>query len=127
MLTERRKADRKIMAEQVADLAVKHGASACIELEHDREITVYTTLQGVALAIDFDGASRQVEPDTYVLSWHQDFNHNRDWRFAEAFAPGHINTVHRHKATHVVIGFEPLLELLDRKWAEIKAGAAFEL
>lgn len=130
MLTERRKADRKIMAEQVADLAVKHGASVRIEICEDplypREVTVLLTLAGVALGVDFQQRTPQAQPDTYMLSWHRDFNNRREWRFAEAFAPGHVNTYHRHKATDVVYGFEALKILLDQKLAMLADGSAFE-
>lgn len=123
-LTERRKADREIMAREVVALATSLGAQAAILPGFTaRELCVHIeTPQGLRLSVDFDGNSPHVRPDTYVLSWYID--HARETKLAPAF--GNVNPYHWRKATGVVRGFPELLEILRHRLGQVRDGTAFQ-
>jgi hypothetical protein len=124
-LTERRKADREIMAQQVFDMAFDLGASAAMILPgfNPREICVHIeTPQGLRLSVNFNGKSPQRKPDTYVLSWHM--GHDATAKLAPAF--GDVNPHHWRKSTDVVHGYAALLELLRRRLGQVLDGTAFQ-
>jgi hypothetical protein len=127
-LTERRQADRREMAHDVADLAEAHGLTA--EVAHDpakRRMTV--TIAGphtLGLTVTFDGKSPHPEPDTYVLSWHM------RPRSAEGtgwlLKPSEFQNVNPHhgtKATDIARGWDQLGRVLTQRFRAIESGAAF--
>lgn len=130
-LTERRKADRAIMAARVAELARTYGLEAVIQPEQpgSRQVSVdITGPHGLGLTVKFRGDSPQSERDTYVLSWHMHpwagkyrrprWQLNPDWF-------GSVNSYHGHKATDVAHEFYALAALLARRFASIADGRAF--
>lgn len=121
-LTERRAADRAKMAEQVMALVRRRGFTCDMDDGlGPRELWVnIQTIHGLALTVDFDGASTQ--PDTYVLSWH---GVEDPHKLSPSFA-GSVNQYHWHKATDVCEGFESLMATLDRRLTSIASGEAFQ-
>ncbi len=125
MLTERRKADRAKMAEQVRALAAVYGISATVEPYEFREMYPHRldvkirTDRGLCLTVEFNGTSCQ--PDVHVLSWHMDID--SDARLSDAF--GKVNPHHHAKATDVVEGLEGLLDRLRQRFELIHSGAAY--
>lgn len=106
-LTEKRKADRKVMALKLKALAESLGATADIEWEEPtstfrkrRTIVHIKAARGLCLNVDLDGDSCQ--PDIHVLSWHMDLD--TDARLDDSF--GNINRHHFRKATYFGEGFE---------------------
>lgn len=121
-LSEKRAADRLLMAQQVMDLVRRHGFTCDMDDGlGPRELWVnIQTIHGLALTVDFDGNSPQ--PDTHVLSWH---GVQAPHKLRADFAHG-VNPVHWHKATDVCEGFDSLLSILDRRLTAIKEGRAFQ-
>jgi len=112
VLTEKLKADRKVMALKIKALAESLGATADIEWEEPtstfrkrRTIVHIKAARGLRLNVDLDGDSCQ--PDVHVLSWHIDLD--TDARLADSF--GNINRHHFRKATYYGDGFEGLFGL----------------
>jgi hypothetical protein len=125
-LTERRKADRALMAGTVAELAVMHGLSAVVTGE--QHVSRQTSVElagphGLKTAVRFRGNTPQSAPDTYVLSWH---GVKAPWQLWPG-AFGDVNPYHGTKATDVARGFDALLGLLERRFAAIADGSAFIL
>lgn len=124
-LTERRKADRAVMAEHVAQLARSHGLSAYVTVDEAIKQASVDLVgpHGLTLIVRFRGNTPQCEPDTYVLSWYGvDEGCRLDPR---VFAAGSVNPHHGHKATEVANGFRELAGLLARRFASIEDGSAF--
>lgn len=124
-MTERRKADRAIMAAQVAELARGYGLDArVVSGEHLRPRAMFVNLEGphgLKLTVQFSGDSPHREPDTYVLCWH---GLETGWRLdPDRF--GSVNPYHGHKATDVARGFGSLIGLLAMRFARIRDGRAF--
>jgi hypothetical protein len=129
-LTERRKADRALMAGSVAELARQYGLRAVVtgEQHGSRETSVNLSgSNGLELTVHFRGDSVQREPDTHVLSWHMRSraDESKGWRLNPAAFSGGINPYHGRKATDVVHGFQALCELLKQRFAAIADGRAF--
>jgi hypothetical protein len=125
-LTERRKADRAIMAGTVAELARQYELSALVtgEQHGSRQTSVELTgPHGLKLAVRFRGNTPQSAPDTYVLSWH---GVKAPWQLWPGTF-GDVNPYHGCKATDVARGFDALLWLLERRFTAIADGSAFIL
>jgi hypothetical protein len=123
-LSERRKADRALMAGIVAELARVHGLNAIVTDEQHGSRKTSVDLagpHGLKLTVQFRGSSPQAMPDTYVLSW---YGVEAGWRLAPGVF-GDVNPYHGHKATDVVHGFRGLAGLLARHFAAIADGSAF--
>lgn len=124
MLTERRKADRALMAGEVAELARQYGLDNLTTGEqHGSRATSVTVTgpHGLKVNVSFSGISNGNAPDTYILCWH---GVEPRWRLQ----PGKfwsVNEYHGHKATDIVHGFTALLALLGRRFAAIEDGSAF--
>jgi len=108
-LSEKLKADRKVMALKLKALAEFLGATAEIQWEDPastyykrRTIVHIKAARGLLLNVDLNGDSCQ--PDVHVLSWHIDLD--SDARLADSF--GNINQFHFRKATYFGEGFEGL-------------------
>jgi hypothetical protein len=132
-LTERRKADRAVMARYVADLARAHGLVAGIvgERPGEQDRTVKVVMNGphtLGLTVRFQGHSPQCEPDTYVLSWHMRpwDDEGKGWELASGFADARTGR-HDTKATDVANGWPELVQLLTRRFEAIQNGSAFVL
>jgi hypothetical protein len=128
-LTERRKADRAVMAQYVAELATGHGLRAEIRAEVPGSRETSVVLEGphtLGLTVRFQGNSPQSEPDTYVLSWHMRSweDAGKGWQLTPYVFRG-VNPYHGHKATDVVRGYRELTELLSNRFAHIQGGTAF--
>lgn len=124
MLTERKKADRAIMAERLIALAVECGAKAEIEdwypRVHPRGVLVRIVgPRGLEVGIDFDGESSQ--PDTICLPWCISVDSNA--RLANTF--GDVNQFHHRKCTAFAEGFDDLLRQVRRGLELANNGAAF--
>ncbi len=125
MLTERRKADRAKMAEQVRALAAVYGIDATVapypypESYPQRLDVTIRTDRGLCLTVDFDGESTQ--PDVHVLAWHMATD--VDTCLSDAF--GNINPHHFRKLTCSAVGLDNLLTLLARQFELIQSGAAY--
>lgn len=127
--TERRKGDRKRMADAIEALARHYGCE--IERYDDggrahspRETCVRFTLRGVGAFASFDGDSRC---GGVVLPWHA--RGSETPRFSERFgvaAGGTVNQFHRHKCTAVHGSFARAYRSIDAVLALIVSGDAFE-
>ncbi len=127
-LTERRKADRAIMAQRVAELAAVHGVRASVVAELPGTRLAGVVLAGphtLGLTVEFRGSSPHAEPDTYVLSWHMRpwSDEGKGWALNPAAFVAQRS--HDTVATDVAYGFRPLLDLLARRFAAIADGSAF--
>ena len=126
ILSERRKADRRKMADRVHAIAAHHGAT--VTREHEGEcflgpravMVTIETAHGLRVSIDFDGASPQ--PDVHVLAWH--IATNSDARLSERFGP--VNPYHFRKCTVVAHGLDELCRDLARKLEMARNGTAFQ-
>lgn len=120
-LTERRKADRLIMADQVRALARELGAT--VEDEEPltpREIRFRINHPGGAtIGLDFDGDSTQ--PDVHVACWN--VNLDSPACFSDAF--GDINPFHFRKSQFVARGLDALLARLKRDLGMLNDGTGY--
>lgn len=127
-LTERRKADRAVMAAHVADLARMHGLTAEVAPGLGaRELCV--KLAGphtLGLTVRFRGDTPQCEPDTYVLSWHMRpwADEGKGWAMNPRVFSG-VSSYGGDKATEVANGYRELCELLSNRFAHIMGRTAF--
>jgi hypothetical protein len=124
VLTERRKADREMMAGTVAELARQHDLHATVTGEQHGSRKTAVELagpHGLKLTVQFRGDSPSSLPDTYVLNWH---GADKDWRLNPAVFSD-VNPHHGCKATDVTRGFRALEALLLRRFARIADGSAF--
>lgn len=113
--TERRKADRKRMADALAALAAHHGATVSREIfgyDNGREEHVSFALNGLSLHLDFDGSSCQ--PDVHVCAWIIDSGSERELsaKFGRTVR-AEVNPCHRRKCTAVAYGFADLYADVD--------------
>jgi hypothetical protein len=126
-LTERRAADRKMMAETLAQIATECGATAEIENKpfgdmSPKMVMVRVTCQrGLQCAFEFDGESLQ--PDTFVNAWN--FDTDSDTCLADSF-PGSVNNYHFRKSTTSVDGFEALCDHVRDVCTKAAAGSIFD-
>lgn len=105
-LSEKRAADRKTMADAIAQLVVDCGATYQREDHPDRR-EVWLDIKapgGLELTVDFDGNS--IQPDVHVLSWHM--AHDSPKRLNDATFGGNVNPHHKCKATYIARGFDDL-------------------
>jgi hypothetical protein len=126
-LTERRKADRALMAGSVAELARQYGLRAVVTGEQHGSRETSVNLSGpheLKLTVHFRGDS--VQPDTHVLIWYR----------VDHPVPGsgiqlnpavfrNVDAHHGADAADVVHGFQALCELLKQRFAAIADGRAF--
>jgi len=124
-LSASRKADRAVMALDVAELAREHGLTAEYKPEQPGTRLAAVGIvgpHGLKLTVTFDGSSRRAQaPDVHVLSWH---GVDEGVRLnPRAFA--RVNTYHGHKATDVARGFAQLRNTLRQRFAAIADGSAF--
>lgn len=139
-LSERRKADRAIMAAEVAALCLAAGA-AC-------EVTDFAThvygdgsrpternrirceiLKGsLSVNLDFDGSRWNTMPDYFCLAWNVATG-DREARLSSRFgivAGASVNPHHRRKCTAFADGFDDLLGALREAFALVDSREAFE-
>lgn len=108
-LSERRKADRHVMADAIQELAEVCGALVDRE-ESGVEIALEIEAPGgLCLRVDFDGKS--IQPDTHVLPWCMSL----DSKLTLHPSFGQVNPHHFRKSTVVKEGFEAL-------YLEVKRG-----
>lgn len=108
--TERRKADRKRMSEDLFALASQYDL-ASVTLTKEGEDLAYpraaivglTTKRGLSCRFEFDGESCQ--PDVYVSAWCMVLD--TDACLSDRF-PGSVNRYHFRKSTTVCEGFAAL-------------------
>ncbi len=123
-ITERRKADRAIMALQVVDLASEYGLAAWHRPEQPgtrRTAVDLSGPHGLKLTVRFRGDSPQTVPGTYVLSW---YGVEPGWRL-DPHAFGNVNPYHGDLATDVARSFPHLRALLRDRFTVIADGSAF--
>lgn len=130
-LTERRKADRKQMADAVCDLLTELGIAFERHNEGRSTIAPRETMinidgpRGLGLYLDFDGDRPQ--PDTHVLAWCiRDTDARLAGKFESGEGIGTINEFHRRKLTAIVYGFDALMIHLREKLTMALDGSAFE-
>lgn len=111
-LTERRAADRKVMAAQVEALATELGATVTRpDSFGSRDIRLsIETPHGCTLSVDFDGDNPANLRDVHVLTW----NVASDSLYAFAAGMGSVNPCHFAKASRVTHGLDALLWTLER-------------
>lgn len=119
-LTERRKADRAIMADALARYMPELGATVEVEPEHNRRIVVRIAVKHgereATISVDFDGSSCQ--PDVYVATWD-----TRNSCFSGHM--GDVNQAHYGKATRVADRFDILVAMLARDVRKLADGRGF--
>jgi hypothetical protein len=109
-LTEKRAADRKVMAARVEALLKELNVEwEPGEFPGPREIKIdIKGPRGLCLSVDFDGDSWQ--PDVHVLSWHMSLD--SDAQLSDARFGGNVNPYHKHKATYIAHGIDDLIAKL---------------
>lgn len=120
-LSERRKADRQMMAEILVAEMILAGAEAEIDNEYGgpREIMVRITAPGGAfISVDFDGDSCQ--PDVHVCTWN-----TRGLVFLNPDLLGDVNPHHYGKVNRVARGLGSLLWLLKQDVAKFVDGRGY--
>ncbi len=119
-MTERRKADRAVMADALARYMGELGATVEIEPEHDRRIVVRVIVKHgereATIGVDFDGSSTQ--PDIFVQTWN-----TRNSCFSGHM--GDVNQAHYGKATRVAYSFDGLAAMLARDVRNLVSGKGF--
>lgn len=132
-LSEKRKAERKVLAREMHRLCVDHGIPAVIEWDpferraKNREVHVRIKDKGgLCCSVEFDGQTPQAILDTYVVSWHMDWQTLGNRRIAGDFAQSR-NSVHRLKATDVFHGVTTLFINMDRRLEKLADGTAYEI
>jgi hypothetical protein len=130
MLTERRKADRAKMANELASRLREAGAVVEIEPEGSSSIcprrvmlrvSVTDGVRTATIGVDFDGQSCQ--PDTHVATW----NTQDRACFSDAMKGWTLNQFHFGKATRVCEGFEALASELVCDVMRLASGEGFSL
>lgn len=126
LLTERRAADRRTMADALATLLRTAGATVTeVEAYRPRTIRLEVRAPGGAICWpEWKGDSPR--PDIYVVTWNvaHDAPNRAAVRFAVTF--GNVNSYHFHKATRVAYGFEQLGAILAADVAACVSGAAYQ-
>lgn len=125
MLTERKKADREIMAQRIEALCKKHGATCERDEIMTRERCIHLNIEtqrGLSCSVDFDGDSCQ--HDVHVVSWYIR-GMDRTPRLVDHFSNSGINPYHRMKATDIAHGFDELIEVMDHSLGMAMDGSAF--
>lgn len=121
--TERRKADREWMAQQIAELARECGAQAEVAppIYEPKDLHVnITCARGLCLSVEFEAKSCQ--PDVYVLSWH--FKERGEDKLSFLF--GDVNRYHQRKSTEIAHGYHDLRHKLYASLCMVRDGTAFE-
>lgn len=123
-LTERRKADRLKMADEIESIVRECGAT-CVRSDpaplSPRGIWLEIEgAGGLCVTVDLDGES--VQPDIHVVAWH--VSGDSDSCLAASF--GDVNPHHFRKATHVAYGFEALRQEVRRGLMAARDGSAFD-
>lgn len=125
-LTERRKADRAVMARYVAQLAEAYGLTSEVApgLGARELCAKLAGPHGLRLTVRFRGDTPQCEPDTYVLSWHMMPRQDDGYQLNPDVFDS-VNLYHGCKATDVANGYRDLTELLGNRFAHIMGRTAF--
>ena len=119
-LTERRKADRVIMAERIQAISASFGA-VCERCQLGTELIIsIRTARGLRVGVGLDG--RSVQPDVFVMAWN--IASDSDAKLSPNF--GDVNSCHYHKATHVAHGFDAVAAELARGLSMDADGSAFQ-
>lgn len=132
MYSERRKADRKKMIEEVAALARRFGWGA--EVDYDHLTTIHqgrctsveiTGPRGVSLFIDFNGQSTQ--PDVFVCTWNLPTS-GPTVSFSKRFEGSQRTQPYgaHFKATRVWKGWDVLILHLKMDLEAVADGSAFD-
>lgn len=126
--TERRKADRRKMADELARRLREAGAVVEIEPEGSCSLSPRRIMLRVSatdgrraatVGVDFDGQSCQ--PNIHVATW----NTERRACFSDAMGYSSLNPYHFGKATRVCEGFDTLASQLVVDTLLIVSGEAF--
>ncbi|HOW46146.1 MAG TPA: hypothetical protein P5305_04010 [Rubrivivax sp.] len=118
-LTERRKADRQAMAQKLAEIAARHGATAHITVEDGDTTLVLRHPSSLQCYVWLE--RRSVQPDVHVIPWHLAIGCTK--RLAPSF--GDVNPYHGHKATHVACGWPALAAEIERGLRAAADGTAY--
>lgn len=128
--TERRKADRTKMADELARRLREAGATVEIEPEGADSIcprrvrlrvSASDGTRTATVGADFDGETTQ--PDIHVVTW----NTTGRACFSDAMGAASLNPYHFGKASRVCEGFEALASDLVRDVMRITSGEAFSV
>jgi hypothetical protein len=123
MLSERRKADRQKMADQLIAAMVAAGAEAKIDAEwlemFPRQIMIRIEAPGGAyIGVDFDGESCQ--PDVHVCTWN-----TNGPVFLNPDVLGDVNPFHYGKVNRVACGLDQLITWLEGDVAAFIDGVGY--
>jgi len=126
-MTETKKKDRQIMAEELRKLAEEFGIKHYIEFKYlgdTRRVKVELTdpVTSLSVMMTLQGDTPQQNSNTFVLSWHFE-ECNNGWIIDASFTRD-INPYHHRKATDVAYGFEHLMHMLRDRLGKIHAGTA---
>jgi hypothetical protein len=130
VLTERRKADRNLMANLLAALVRQCGAE-CERIDGDEgsypgpnAIALdVRAARGLCVTVSLRGRSPHEHPDTFLLSWN--VRYPATARLNEATFGGNVNPYHKQKASYVAHGFDDLCRQLSRGLRMAADGSAF--
>lgn len=127
-LTERRRADREIMAGMVERLCAEMGVPCSRDQSPGRrDMAVRIEPRDAVVGIEFDGSHFNTQPDVFCMPWNIQFA--SDKRFSDAFGRAvgaEVNPFHRRKCMGFADGIESLLLRLRAAMDCINRGDAFE-
>jgi hypothetical protein len=122
-LKKTRKADRKKMADAIANLANEFGFAVTERREEDRSVRLnIRTERGLSVSTD-------IHPHLtgHLGHWYISGRENVDVALSDSFEHiGSRNTYHFHKATSFAGDFEVFLDILRRGFVLVKSGEAFK-
>lgn len=127
MLKPTRKADRKEMARQLADLGPHTLTAEGSDQFYDRCFRIVIHAEhGLNASISVDGDSRNCRNEAYVINWYMDSK--ATGRLSSLFEArmGSVNRYHRAKATTVVYGFNNVIDVMETGLAMCADRSAFE-
>ena len=125
MLTERRAADRKRIAQLIKALGDELGAEVTLERQEARGLSLeIRCARDLFCRVELDGASMQ--PDVHVLPWHFRGNVRDKLHTRFGFVGGNVNPHHFGKCTAVARGTDALLRSLRMAMEMARDGSAFQ-
>lgn len=138
-LTERRKADRKIMAAGVAALCAEYGVECEVRdfatfkysdgSPADPRPSIWCIMKAAGGAlhctVEFEGGPFNTQPNYFCLPWYVPGKERLSRRFG-VVAGAEVNPHHRGKCTAFADGFDDLLIALGDVFALVADGEAFE-
>jgi hypothetical protein len=123
-LSQNRTADRKLMAQKIAELAPQFEASADVSASPTECSVKLTAKGGLTTTLTFRAKASRTDLDTHVVSWVLPSSTGL-FMDLDTFGRVNVNPYHFRKATHVVEGFDALLNQVSFILAKAQTGEAY--